>query len=119
MTAAELNKLLLDAFPELRSEFDEYTSWQDGQETGCFLTYEDLLLPLVRNALAKQDEVFLARASAFIEDLMNLGDEYAENVATVALLEGLEPSKNGGIRPYLGKKSLVEYDALAAQSFGK
>jgi hypothetical protein len=114
MTASELNELMLDAFPELRSEFELYTSWQDGLETGCFLTFEDLLLPLVRNALAKQDEPFLRRAGAFIEELLELGDEYAENIATIALLEGLEPSRNGMIRTYLGKRSLATYDNLAA-----
>lgn len=44
MDERQLNSVMLEAFPELAQPFDEYTSWQDGRDTGCFLTYEDLLL---------------------------------------------------------------------------
>ena len=113
MNAAQLNKLLLEAFPELADKFEDYTSWQDGMETGCFLTYEDLLLPAVREALDAKDDEKLARIGSFIEKLMTLGDDYAVNVATVGLLEGLKADGNDTIRQYLGTTSLTEYDSMA------
>jgi len=113
MNAAQLNKLLLEAFPELANKFEEYTSWQDGMETGCFLTYEDLLLPFTRDALDAKDDVKLTRIGTFIEKLMTLGDDYAVNVATVGLLEGLKADGNDTIRQYLGTTSLAEYDSMA------
>lgn len=112
MNEAQLNKLLLEAFPELADKFEEYTSWQDGMETGCFLTYEDLLLPVAREALDAKDEERLVRIGSFIEKLMNLGDDYAVNVATVGLLEGLKADGNDMIRKYLGTTSLTEYDSM-------
>lgn len=113
MNAARLNKLLLEAFPELAEKFEDYTSWQDGMKTGCFLTYEDLLLPVAREALDAKDDEKLARIGSFIERLMTLGDDYAANVATVGLLEGLKAEGNDTIRQYLGKVSLAEYDSMA------
>ena len=107
-----LNGLLLATFPELKGKFEDYTSWQDGMETGCFLTYEDLLLPLARQALDGRDEALLARLGAFIEQLMTSGDDYAINVATVGLIEGLKAHGNQLVRSFLGPISLKEFDTL-------
>ena len=109
---ARLNTLLLQTFPELTGQFEEYTSWQDGMETGCFLTYEDLLLPIARHALDEHDEAFLARLGAFIERLMTSGDDRTVNVATVGLIEGLKAYGNTLIRAFLGPVSLEEFDTL-------
>ncbi len=111
MQERQLNELLLETFPELKVEFDAYTSWQDGKDTGCFLTYEDLLLPLVRKALDQKDEDTIRRAACFIEKLLSLNDGYATNVATVALLEGLA-NHDKSIRSYLARQSLDIYDTL-------
>ena len=113
MNTEQLNRLLLEAFPELADEFEEYTSWHDGMDTGCFLTYEDLLLPFARDALDAKDDVKLTRIGTFIEKLVTLGDDYAVNVATVGLLEGLKADGNDTIRQYLGTTSLAEYDSMA------
>lgn len=108
----KLNGLLLESFPELTEKFEEYTSWQDGMETGCFLTYEDLLLPLARRALDSHNEAFLTRLGIFVEQLMTSGDGHAVNVATVGLIEGLKAYGNLLIRSYLGPISLEEFDTL-------
>lgn len=108
-----LNKLLLETFPELAEQFKEYTSWQDGMETGCFLTFEDLLLPIARHALDEHDEAFLVRLGVFIEQLMTSGDALAINLATVGLIEGLKAYGNPLIRSFLGPVSLKEFDLMA------
>ena len=112
MGEVKLNGLLLESFPELIDKFKEYTSWQDGMETGCFLTYEDLLLPLARHALDNHDEAFLTRLGAFVERLMTSGDDHAVNVATVGLIEGLKAYGSLLVRSYLGPVSLEEFDTL-------
>lgn len=113
MDETKLNTLLLERFPELTGQFEEYTSWQDGIETGCFLTFEDLLLPLARQALNAHDKDFLARMGDFIEELMTSDDEHAVNVATVGLIEGLKAYGNPLIRSFLGPVSLEEFDTMA------
>lgn len=112
METRRLNELLLNAFPELKAEFDEYTSWQDGADTGCFITYEDLLLPLARQALEQKDMKTIRRVTALIETLLGFGDSYAENIATVALLEGLKADPGDSIRRYLGERGQAVYDTL-------
>ena len=112
MKERQLNDLMLAAFPELTQAFGEYTSWQDGPDTGCFLTYEDLLLPIARRALEEGDDETAARVATFVEELLGLGDDYAENVATVALLEGLKASHGESTRRYLGEHGLAAFNEL-------
>ena len=112
MNEKELNTILLEAFPELREDFEEYTSWQDGLETGCFITFEDLLKPLARQALQRKDSSFLKRLGAFIEELITSDSGYARNVAIVGLIEGLKDYGDLAIRNYLGPVSLKEFDEL-------
>jgi hypothetical protein len=81
--------------------------------TGCFLTYEDLLLPLALQALGCGDEALLWRFGGFTEELMISGDGLAANVATVGLIEGLKAHGNDLIRSFLGPSSLREYDDLS------
>ncbi len=111
MEETKYNAMLLDAFPELRDAFEEYTAWQDGMETGCFLTYEDLLLPRIRLAEESGNTSFLDRVGDFIERLLCMGDEYAENLAIVGLLEGLWTKEgNEPIRRHLGERALAEFE---------
>lgn len=110
MTERELNTLLLEAFPELKDDFEEYTSWQDGIDTGCFITFEDLLLPLARQALQERNSSFLERLGTFVERLKTSDSGYARNVATVGLIEGLKGNGDNSIRHYLGPVSLEEFD---------
>ena len=81
-------------------------------ETGCFVTYEDLLLPRARHALDDHDETLLTRLGFFIEQLMTSGDAYAVNLATVGLIEGLKAYGNSPIRSFLGPVSLEEFDTM-------
>ena len=81
-------------FPELKDEFDDYVSWQDGMDTGAFLTYEDVFRPHIESAIGGDDASFLERAGAFIEELYLTADEYAMNVVYVGILEGLKANCN-------------------------
>lgn len=91
-----MNEGLLAAFPELGEELGEYVSWQDGMDTGAFLTHEDVLRPHIEAALDEGGREYLERAAAYIEGLLLSGDEYAENVAVVGILEGLKANCDGG-----------------------
>ncbi len=113
MNERQMNESLLAAFPELEGEFEKYVSWQDGMDTGAFLTYEDVFRPHIEHALANGDAGFLYRAGAFIEDLYLTGDEYAVNVVYVGILEGLKANcDNGAIRVYLKPVTQKEFDEL-------
>ena len=72
MGPRQLSEILLKKFPELTPEFDKYVSWQDGMNTGSFLTYENVFRPRLESAIELADDGFLRRAGAFTEDLLTL-----------------------------------------------
>lgn len=113
MESRQLNEVLLKAFPELAPELEEYVSWQDGMDTGAFLTYEDVFRSRLEWAVELGDNGFTERAGAFIEELFTSGDPYAANAITIGILEGLKANcDNGAVRKFLRAKSLEEFDSL-------
>ena len=112
MNEYELNSCMLAKFPELAGAFERYTSWQDGMYTGCFLTFEDLLLPFTIEAIRDKNKPLLTRVGSFIEELMTSGDDYSVNVATIGMLEGLKAHGGCPACDFLGPVSLEEYNAL-------
>lgn len=87
MKPRDLNKILLDKFPELKSYFEEETSWQDGLDTGSIVVFEDVLWPYILRCYENKDIDKLRSIYIFVEDLIESNDEYAKNVAEVAIIE--------------------------------
>lgn len=107
------NELLLDKFPSLKDEFDKYTSWQDGINTGSTLVYEDVFVPYVIKQLVNDNTEELEKISSLIEDLITSDDEYAVNIAYIAILESLKSDANGKkIESFLKQHSKKEYNEL-------
>lgn len=90
MNCKELNTLLLKLIPEAKESFDEYTSWQEGLDTGCHNVFENVLLPLTLDALENDKEDLVNRIFTFINDMLTSGDEYQEEVAQLSFLEPLK-----------------------------
>ena len=90
MNSKELNTLLLKLIPEVKESFEEYTSWQEGLETGCHNVFENVLLPLTLNALENDREDLIKRIFAFVNEMLTSGDEYQEEVAQLSFLEPLK-----------------------------
>ena len=113
MEAQKLNIALLDAFPELKQEFDEYTSWQDGIDTGAFLTYEDVFLPRIIEAVKNDDAEFLHRVAPFLEQHLTQEGDYSANVIYVGILEGLKAECNHEkVRAFLLDESSRQFDEM-------
>lgn len=113
MNEKAMNELLLEAFPEIKDDFEKYVSWQDGVNTGAFLTYEDVFRPHIEQAVENGNTSFIERASSFIEDLYLTGDEYAMNVVYVGILEGLKANcDNKAVRSFLKPSTRKEFDRL-------
>lgn len=92
MTSRELNEILLSEFPEIKTELDDYISWQDGMDTGSFLVFEDVFMIYVYSQLEKNNQDLLKRFIEFIEKIYVLHDDYATNVITVGVLENVKCS---------------------------
>ncbi|WP_154053598.1 hypothetical protein [Olsenella uli] len=110
---SELNEGLLGSFPEIKSEFESYVSWQDGMETGAFLTYGDVFRSHVERALTTGDSVFHERTADFIENLFLTGDDYATSVVYVGVLEGLKADcDNEKVRAFLKPVTRKQFEEL-------
>lgn len=87
MGAKELNKKLLETFPQLRKSFDNVTSWQEGIETGSIIVFEDVYFRYLKRYL--NNENISKTNFEFIKSLLNSNDDYAINVVTIAIIENL------------------------------
>lgn len=92
MTPKDLNEIILKEFPEIKKEFDDYVSWQEGLETGSFLVVEDVFMEYIYSEIEKSNEELMKRFVSFIERVYLLGDEYATNVITIGVLENAKCS---------------------------
>lgn len=89
MSPKELNTKLLEKFPELNDAFNEQTSWQEGISTGSIVVFEDVFMPFIINAVENNYTDLIKRIFEFVEELVKSNDDYAKNVAEVAIIENI------------------------------
>lgn len=89
MTSKELNLKLITAIPEIEDAYYQETSWQDGDETGSHIVYADVFVPYIKEQILAQNESILARVFDYIENLLTMDDEYANEVVVLSVLESL------------------------------
>lgn len=90
MTSKELNERLLQAVPELKESFDEFTSWQEGLETGSHTVFENLVVPFSIDIIENEKDDIIERLFKLIEEMVTSRDEYAEEVVQLSFLEPLK-----------------------------
>jgi len=89
MESRELNKLLLNSFPELKERFDIETEWQEGIDTGSTIVFEDVFIPFLEVNVESNNIKTVDRIFSFIEDLALVDDQYAQNVLIISILENI------------------------------
>ncbi|MBQ7975791.1 MAG: hypothetical protein IJ300_08935 [Clostridia bacterium] len=89
MNSRELNLKLIDFFPEINGMYQEETVWQDGDETGSHVVYADVFVPFIKEQITESNEQMLSKTFDYIESLLNLNDEYANEVVALSVIETL------------------------------
>lgn len=89
MTSNELNKLLIKSFPKLKNAYDEEVGWQEGDDTGSHTVYGDILTPYLNKCLNEKNEKEIKKIFSFIESVLELQDNYSDEVITFSVLEGI------------------------------
>ena len=89
MTSTQLNLKLIESFPQIKDLYIEETSWQDGDETGSHVVYADIFVPFIREQIVGKNEQMLIKIFNYIEGLLNLKDEYANEVVALSVIESL------------------------------
>ena len=116
MTCKELNLNLVATFPELRNAYYEEISWQDGDETGSHVVYEDVFVPFIRKQISEKNEALLLKVFDYIEGLLELNDRYAEEVIEQSVLESLffdSETENSSFMRYAGKRAAELIEEIA------
>ncbi|MCL2853729.1 MAG: hypothetical protein FWE20_12010 [Defluviitaleaceae bacterium] len=89
MKCVDLNRLLIKNFPQLQQEYSEQISWQDGENTGAHVVYGDVFNPYLIEIISNSQKNEMQTAFDFVEQMLMLDDEYAENVMCVTVLESV------------------------------
>lgn len=105
MLSKELNLKLIELFPEIKELYEDEVSWQEGDETGSHTVFSDVLFPYI---LENFDNVEITKKIFdSIEKILELHDEYADEVITLSILENLfyERENIDKFKKYLGNLS--------------
>lgn len=87
MVSKELNLKLLELLPEIRERYEDEVSWQEGDATGSHTVFSDVLFPYVMDNL--DDVEVTKKVFCVIEKILELHDEYADEVIALSVLENL------------------------------
>lgn len=115
MTSKELNLALIKAFPEIQHKYSVETTWQDGDETGSHIVFEDVFVPYIRKQISIQNDRKLEQIFEHIESLLNLNDAYIEEVIVFSVIEPLvydDSIEDAVFLPYVKPRTLAEVEAL-------
>lgn len=105
MVSKELNLKLIELLPEIEKLYKDEISWQEGDETGSHIVFSDVLFPYILDNL---DNVEITKKNFdVIEKILEVHDEYAEEVISLSVLENLfyEQGVTDKFKDYLGDLS--------------
>lgn len=105
MDAKQLNRLLIDKFPELQKEYHEEVDWQEGDETGSHVVYGDVFAPYIEKIIIQRNNAEIQKVFAFIEEILARNEKYSDEVIMFSILERLMLDKEHfqSCKKYLGK----------------
>ena len=105
MEKKQLNRLLIDRFPELEKEYHEEVDWQEGDDTGSHVVYGDIFTPYVKKMIIQQNIEEIKKVFVFIEEILAENEKYSDEVIMFSVLENLMLNKEQfqNCKNYLGK----------------
>ncbi len=118
MEKKKFNERLIEAIPEAKDTYlkEKEDFWKD-EEPGSTIVVEDYLMPVVYDALEKDDGKLLSRFGEWVEEMVSSEDGLATDVIFVCVFEkAFYEERIEGLKPYFGPKTLAWY---AQTSFEK
>ena len=89
MKSNQLNRLLIEKFPNLQEKYLDEVSWQDGDSTGSHVVYGDVLTPYLVECITNNDIQEFKKIFDFLEEVLALKDEYSDNVIACSVIESI------------------------------
>ena len=90
MNSIELNKLLIEKFPNLIDDYCDEVGWQEGDETGSHIVYGDVFTPYIVKCIEEKKDVELNSIFQFLELVLSKQDGYASEVIAFSVIESIE-----------------------------
>ena len=106
MKEKELNLKLIEKFPELKLKYEDEVNWQEGDDTGSHVIYGDVFVPFIKEMLNKKNNEKLNEIFDFIEALLNMNDDYIEDVLSVSVIESIIYNDINLIKKHAKEKTL-------------
>lgn len=94
MKSIELNKLLIEKFPNLSDDYHDEVDWQEGDETGSHTVYGDVFTPYIVKCIEDKKTIALKAIFEFIELVLVMQDDYANEVIAFSVIESIECQLN-------------------------
>ena len=51
--------MLIEEFPELKTQYEEEINWQEGDETGSHVIYGDIFAPFIKEKIKEKKRMIL------------------------------------------------------------
>ncbi len=109
ITYHNLAEKLVEAIPELKSQYEQELKWWGDEEPGAHNIYGDLLTPYLISLLKSDaQEETLRQIFVFLEKLANHDDVHVQEVVAFSILEQLGGDREllMKARKYAGPKTL-------------
>lgn len=90
MKSYELNRLLINKFPNLIEDYQNEVDWQEGDETGSHTVYGDVFTPYIVRCIENEKDTELNAIFEYLELVLTKQDEYANEVIALSVLESIQ-----------------------------
>lgn len=90
MKSCELNRLLINKFPNLIENYQDEVEWQEGDETGSHTVYGDVFTPYIVKCIENEKDTELIAIFEYLELVLVKQDEYASEVIALSVLESIQ-----------------------------
>ena len=119
MTSKDLNLKLVSLMPEIKKSYNDTVSWQEGDDTGSHVVFEDAFVPYIIECVKLKDEQKLLKCFQVIEEILSFNDEYAEEVIALSVLESLVFAENlkMDFSMFMGKRTQKLFNEVRAGWF--
>ena len=117
MTSKELNMKLIEYMPEIKERYLDEVTWQEQDETGSHIVFGDVLVPYIFDKAVEDDFQSLKKIFEVLEKILSLGDDYANEVITLSVLESIFYKKtlHEKIIKYMGDNTKKTFKTLYNQ----
>lgn len=114
MKSRDLNLIFTSYFPELKTEYNDEVCWQEGDDTGSHVVFGDVLAPYIERVVKNKEEEKIKKVFVFIEQLLDLRDEYVDEVIAFSIIEKLFGDRENILfsRTFMGNRTLVLYEEI-------